>query len=103
MTALTKKSLDKPQKVKTTLDELEVLSRLKVSVEWSILKRIMKRYIENLKSISFNLTYFSPDHKLVDPAEFMIRHRDTTAQARAFKSLVKIVENADKKMEEEEK
>ena len=48
-----KKVLDRPQKVKTTLEEAEVLSRLKETVEWSIVKRIAVRYIDNLRKCQF--------------------------------------------------
>jgi len=88
------KELDKPQKVRTTVEELEVLARLKGTVEWAILKRWMGRYINNLMRISFNLSYASPD--------FMVRHRGLTAEARAFKALVRVVEKAGVKLEKME-
>ena len=49
------KQLDKPEKVRTSLEELEVLLRLKESVEFAILKRWIVRYISHLKSVSFKL------------------------------------------------
>ena len=91
-----KKDLDTPRKVRTTLEELEVMSRLKESVEWAILKRWMQRYINNLMRISFNLSYAN------DEESFKVKHRDLTAEARALKNLVKVVEKAGKKLEEKE-
>lgn len=92
-----KKKLDTPQKVRTTLEELEVLAQLRGSVEWAILKRIMQRVIDNLKNYSFNMPYSLP------PDQFKVVHREVTARASAYKDLVKIVERADKKREEMEK
>ena len=89
-----KKELDKPQKVRTTVEELEVLARLKETVEWAILKRWMGRYINNLMKVAFNLSYASPD--------FKVRHRGITSEARAFKNLVRVVEKAGKKLEKME-
>ena len=61
-----------------------------------ILKRWMQRYITNLKNISFNLSYVTSEE------DFKVRHRDLTAEARAFKNLVKVVERAGKKLEEKD-
>ena len=91
-----KKDLDKPRKIRTTLEELEVMERLKDSVEWAILKRWMQRYINNLKKIAFNLSY-------ADSAEnFKVAHRDLTAESRALKMLVRMVEKSGERLEKEE-
>ena len=56
------KILDRPQKVRTTLEELEVLASLKDSVQWAIVKRIALRYITKIKSASFKLTEENPTY-----------------------------------------
>lgn len=90
-----KKSLDSPQKIKTTLEELEVLSRLKEMVEWVIVKRWINRYIENLRKVSFCL--------LEDNPSFKSKHAELAGQAIGLRTLVKYIEKAGKKMEEMEK
>lgn len=92
-----KKILDKPQKVRTSLEELEVLARLRGSVEWAILKRLMQRYVTSLKSFAYNLPYS------ISAEDFKVKHREATAQALAFKRLVKMVEGAGKEAERREK
>jgi len=92
-----KKDLDTPKKVRTTIEELEVLARLKDTVEWAIVKRWMRRYITNLKNICFNLSYANTGET------FKVKHRDLTAEARAFKNLVRVVERAGRKLEEGDK
>lgn len=91
-----KKELDKPRKVRTTLEELEVLARLKNTVEWAILKRVMQRYLTNLTKISYNLSYGS------DSVQFMNRHRGLTGEGRGLKYVVKLVEGAGKKLDKED-
>lgn len=91
------KNLDRPQKVKTPMDELIVLARLKDSVEWAILKRVMQRYVTQLKSFAYNLPYNLPGE------DFKVKHRESTAQALGFKRLIKLVESSGKKLEEDDK
>ena len=93
---MAKRDIDKPRKIRTTVQELEVMAALKESTEWAILKRWMQRYINNLMRISFNLTYSN------DEENFKVKHRDLTAEARALKNLVKVVERAGKKLEEKD-
>ena len=90
------KNLDKPHKIRTTVEELEVLARLKDTIEWEIAKRWMRRYIANLKNISFNLSYGNTEEN------FKVKHRDLTAEARALKNFVKVVEKAGKRLDEME-
>lgn len=90
------KNLDRPQKVRTTIDELEVLSKLKDSVEWAIAKRVAARYILNLKSASFKLSE-------LDPHYLAVRHTEFVSQALGIKTFIKMIENAGKKLEEEER
>lgn len=90
------KKLDKPQKVRTTLEELEVLVGLKDTVAWAIVKRVAERYILNLQKASFKLLE-------TDPHYLSVRHAEFAGQAFGIKQLLKFVENAGKKLEREEK
>ena len=92
---MAKKDLDSPQKIKTPLEELEVLSRLKEMVEWTIAKRWINRYIQNLMKSSFKLLENDPN--------FQSRHADYAGQAFGLKTFVKFIEKTGKKMEEMEK
>lgn len=91
------KNEDRPEKIRTTIEELEVLTRLKGSIEWAILKRVMRRYITHLRHIAYNLPY------ALSGEDFKVRHREMTAQALGFKRLVRLVEKAEDKMERKEK
>lgn len=84
----------KPRKTKLKLEELEVLADFKNSTEWEVLKRWMRRYVTNLRSLSYNLPYsYSAE-------DFKVRHRELSAQANAFKALIRVVEKSGKKLEE---
>lgn len=87
-----RKQLDKPEKVRTSMEELEVLLRLKESVEWAILRRWIMRYISHLKSVSFKLLE-------TDPHYLSVRHAEFAGQALGLKELIKAVENSGKKLE----
>lgn len=87
------KKNDRPEKIKTNLDELEVLVRLKDSVEWVILKRVMQRYVTHLKSFAYNLPYS------LNGEDFKVKHREATAQALGFKRLIKMVESSGKRLD----
>ena len=89
-----KKDLDRPQKVRTQLDELEVLVRLKDSVEWAVVKRLALRYIGNLRRASFKLDERDKDY-------LAIRHTEFVSQALGIRNLIKIVDNSGKKLEKE--
>ncbi len=90
-----KKELDKPQKIRTSLEELEVLARLKETVEWTIVKRVAQRYITNLTKIAFNLQESDSD--------LAVRHAQLTSEAVGIKRLVRIVDKSGKKLESMEK
>lgn len=91
-----KKNLDKPQKVRTSMDELEVLSRLKETTEWAIFKRLAQRYIFNLQKASFKLIER-------DPHYLSVRHAEFAGQALGIKQIIRMVDNAGKKLEKEER
>lgn len=88
--------LDRPQKVRTTLQELEVLDSLKDSVQWAIVKRIALRYIARLRSASFKLTEENPQY-------LAVRHAEFAGQALGIKMLIKIIDESGKRLEKEEK
>ena len=90
-----KRDLDTPQKVRTPMAELEVLARVKGSVEWTIMKRWMNRYVQNLMKTSFNL----PENA----SNFKARHAEYAGQALGLKTFVRVVERAGKKLEKMEK
>ena len=90
-----KKDLDKPQKVRTKVEELEVLARLKNTVEWAIVKRMANRYIQNLRKASFKL-----DER--DPGYLAARHAEFAGQALGIRILIKMVDESGKKMEKME-
>jgi Holliday junction resolvasome RuvABC ATP-dependent DNA helicase subunit len=89
------KNLDRPQKVRTTLEELEVLANLKDTVQWAIVKRIAQRYINRIKSASFKLTEENPKY-------LAARHAEFAGQALGIKMLIRMIDNSGKKLEEVE-
>ena len=89
-----KRDLDTPQKVRTPMAELEVLARVKGSVEWTIMKRWMNRYLEKLAKDSF--------WKHERRGDFEIRHAEDRGQGIGLKTLVRVVEAAGKKLEQME-
>lgn len=93
---MSRKKLDRPQKVRTSLEELEVLARLKDSVEWAIVKRIAQRYARRMEKASFKLTE-------ENPAYLAARHAEFAGQVLGIKMLIKMVDESGKKLEKEEK
>ena len=91
-----KKNLDKPQKVRTTLEELEVLARLKDSVEWAIVKRVANRYNHNIKNASFKLIESNPNY-------LAARHAEFAGQVFGIRQLIKIIDKSGERLEREEK
>ncbi len=85
-----RKILDKPEKVKSSLEELEVLSRLKDSVEWAIVKRLASRYIFNLERASFKLME-------TDPHYLAVRHAEFAGQALGIRNLITLVQKAEER------
>lgn len=90
------KKLDRIQKVKSTLDELEVLSRLKDSVEFDVIRRIASRYIDNLRRASFKLVE-------TDAHYLSVRHAEFAGQALGIKELIKMVERSGEKLDKMQK
>jgi hypothetical protein len=90
------KNSDRPQKVRSTLQELEVLTRLKDSVEWAVVKRVAMRYISHIKTASFKLTEENPPY-------LAARHAEFAGQALGIKMFIKQIDESGKKLELEEK
>ena len=87
-----KKILDRPEKIKTSLEELEVLGGLNGSVEWAIIKRLAERYINNLRRISF---------KLPEDDTLKVRHAGLLGEALGIRNLIRLVEKAQERLEKE--
>lgn len=91
---MAKKNYDNPMKVKGTLEELEVLADGRETVFWAICKRLMARYVDSLRKISFKLLETDPN--------FIVRHTEMTGQALGLRTFINMVENSGKKLEKEE-
>lgn len=78
--------MPKIEKVKTPIEELEVLAELRDSVQFVILKRVARRYIEYLKAMSFTIS--------ADDPNLAIKHATYLHEARGIETLIKMVEGA---------
>lgn len=87
--------LPMPEKVKTPIEELEVLADLEGTVYFQVLKRVARRYTENLKTQSFTLNASDPN--------FAVKHTRFVEQAVGMNLLIKVVEAARKQLNEEDK
>lgn len=87
--------LPMPEKVKTPAEELEVLAELETTVYFQVLKRVARRYTENLKAQSFTLNATDP--------HFQIRHTRFVEQAVGMNLLIRAVELAREQMNKEDK
>ena len=90
-----KKVLDRPEKVRSTLEELEVLEHLKTSLEWAIFKRMCGRYRRNLRKVSFNLRPNDPN--------LMHRHAELGGQDLGVKAIIDMVDKIGEQKKKEEK
>jgi hypothetical protein len=90
------KTPDRPEKVRSTLQELEILSGLKESVQWAIFKRLAVRYIAQLKRASFKLTEENPSY-------LAARHAEFAGQALGIKMIIRLVEESGKRLSKLEK
>ena len=87
----TDRVIDKPQKIKTPLAELELLAQLSDTEYFVVLKRLVRRYVENMKSLSFSLREEDP--------QFAIKHTRYVEQAVGMEMLIKAI--ADARIEKE--
>lgn len=83
--------LPKVEQVKTSQEELEYLAKFSGSTEFAILKRVARRYAENLKNLSFTLPEEDP--------YFAIKHTRYVEQAVGMNLLIKIVTDARKQLD----
>jgi hypothetical protein len=82
--------LPQPEDVRTPLEELEVLAELGDTVYFQVLKRVARRYAENLKNLSFTLREEDP--------HFAIKHVRYVEQAVGMQLLLKMVSDAKKEL-----
>ena len=85
----------KPRAIRSTTEELEVMSGFSVTTEWTVLKRWANRYIGNLRRKAFKIPESHPNFKL--------EHVDYTGQARGIRALINAVESSGNKLESREK
>lgn len=90
------KILDRPDKVRTSLEELEVLSHLKDTVDWVIVKRMASRYIQNLRKASFKLIETNPNY-------LAVRHAEFAGQALGIRTIIRMIDESGKKRDKLEK
>lgn len=90
--------IESPVKVKTPLEELEILSAFADSDYFVVLNRVARRYADTLKSQAFRLDPLDPN--------FKTKHTQYFEQAVGMMILLKYVEQAkreySKRMKEEE-
>ena len=83
-----------PEKIKTPREELEAMAQLADTVYFKVLKRVARRYVENLKNQSFTLREEDKD--------FAIKHTRYVEQAVGMQLLIKIIADAESQMRKEE-
>jgi hypothetical protein len=88
------KKINKVIKPEINLEVINILSNFKDKPEWSALKVVMKTYINNRMSVAYNM-----DEK--DPS-FAIRHAKESAQALAFKYLIRFIEKEIRRFSQED-
>lgn len=83
-----------PEEIKTPKEELAVLAELQNTVYFKVIKRVVRRYEENLKNQSFTLREEDP--------HFAIKHTRYVEQAVGMNLLLKVVESAAKELRKED-
>jgi hypothetical protein len=86
-----KDKLERPERVRTTLQELEILTGLKESIQWVIVKRVATRYIAQLRRASFKLTE-------QDPQYLAARHAEFAGQALGIRMLIRFIDESGKRL-----
>lgn len=86
--------LPTPEDVITPAEELEVLAELKATVYFTVLKRVARRYVENLKNKSFTLASEDPN--------LAIKHTRHVEQAVGMQLLIRIIEGASRELAQKE-
>ena len=87
--------IPKAQQIIVPADELRVMAELSDSIAFTIIKRIVRRYVENMKNMSYMLD--EDDPKFINKH---IRHKE---QGIGMNILVKVIADARKELEELEK
>lgn len=82
--------LEMPVKVKTPHEELQVLAELAGMVHFTVLKRVARRYTENLKTQSFTLREEDPN--------FAVKHARYVEQAVGMNLLLKVIAGAEREL-----
>ena len=82
-------------KFETPLDELEVMAGFKDTPQWEVMRRWVRRYIENCKGVSYKLLEYDP--------KFVSRHAELAGQGLGLMNFVKFVEGIGKEIEKMEK
>ena len=82
--------LPKPELIKTPQEELEILAAGSESTFFIVIKRVARRYAEQLKNLSFTLDETDP--------HFAIKHTRYVEQAVGMNLLIKIVNDAKKQL-----
>jgi len=76
----------KAKKVKTPIEELEILADLADSVAFTVIKRVVIRYTEKMRELSFSLDQSSPN--------FIQDHIRCRENAKGMELLVKIIQDS---------
>lgn len=84
MARKTFKKISKVDKMRTDTQTLDIILELKDTQYWTALKKVMKNYIDNRMVVAYNLDEKNPN--------FAVLHAKESAQALAFKFLIKFVE-----------
>lgn len=85
----------KLQRLKYTLSELAALSRIATSSDFAILRRIVFRYIRNLRDISYKLPEDNPQY-------LAKRHAELVGMGLGARQVIMILEASSSKLDEQE-
>lgn len=85
----------KLQRLKYTLTELGALSRISSSPDFAILRRLIFRYIRNLRDISYKLPEDNPQY-------LAKRHAELVGMGLGARQVITLLESAGNKLEEQE-
>lgn len=82
-------------KFKTPLEELEVMAGFQDTTQYAVIKAWAKRYISNLKNVSFGLLEHDPAMKY--------KHAEYAGQALGLTQLLRFIEGVSKEINKLEK
>lgn len=81
-------------KIKTPIEELQIMAGFKDSAQYVVLKKWIKRYVDNMKNVSFRL--------LEHESTFPYRHAEYAGQAIGLQNLLKFIDDIGKEIEKME-